>query len=45
MTRVINEIGTKGAYSSILEARTALYYPKSADITAQVIAAYDKLHP
>jgi outer membrane protein len=45
MTRVINEMGAKGGYSAILEARTALYYPKSAEITAQVIAAYDKLHP
>jgi outer membrane protein len=44
MTRIISEIGVKGGYNAILEARTSLYYPKSADITVQVIAAYDKLH-
>ena len=44
MTRVISEIGAKQGNGAILEARTALYYPKSADITVQVIAAYDKLH-
>ncbi len=45
MGRVINEIGTKNGYAVVIEARTTLYFPKSADITAQVIAAYDKLHP
>lgn len=45
MTKVINDLGTRQGYSLILEARTALYAPKSADVTNQVIAAYDKLHP
>jgi len=43
--KIINDIGTKGSYGMILEARTALYFPKSIDITSQVIAAYDKSHP
>lgn len=45
MGKVINDLGTHNAYSLIMEARAALYAPKSADITAQVIAAYDKQHP
>lgn len=45
MTRVIQEIGTKSGYAAIMPSRAVIYYPKSADITAQVIAAYDKLHP
>ena len=45
MGKVISDIGTKGAYAMILESHTALYFPKSVDITAQVIAAYDQTHP
>jgi outer membrane protein len=45
MQKVIGEIGVKGGYAVILEARTALYHPKSADVTPQVIAAFDKLRP
>jgi outer membrane protein len=45
MQKIIHEIGAKGGYAVILEARTALYFPKSADVTAQVIAAFDKIRP
>ena len=45
MGKVITDMGTKSGYAMILEARTALYYPKSIDVTAQVIAAYDQIHP
>ncbi len=45
MQKVIQAIGAKGGYELITESRAALYFPKSADITNQVIAAYDKTHP
>ncbi len=45
MQKIITDLGTKGNYLVVLEARTALYFPKSADITAQVISAYDKTNP
>jgi outer membrane protein len=45
MGKVITDLGTRQGYSLILEARTALYFPKSADVTPQVIAGYDKTHP
>ncbi|MCB2185063.1 MAG: OmpH family outer membrane protein [Deltaproteobacteria bacterium] len=45
MSKLIQDIGASGGYSLITESRTALYFPKSADITAEVIAAYDKKHP
>ncbi|MFH1059474.1 MAG: OmpH family outer membrane protein [Pseudomonadota bacterium] len=45
MGKVINDLGARQGYSLILEARIALYSPKSSDVTAQVIAAYDKTHP
>ncbi len=45
MSKVINDLGTRNSYSLIMESRAALYSPKSSDITAQVIAAYDKQHP
>lgn len=45
MQGIIKRIGAKGGYSLITEARAALYYPKSADITLEVIAAYDKQYP
>lgn len=45
MTKVINDLGARNGFSLVVESRVALFYPKSADITAQVIAAYDKQHP
>lgn len=45
MQKVIKAIGAKGGYQLITESRAALYFPKSADITDQVIAAYDKSNP
>jgi len=45
MNQVIKEIGAKRGYSLITESRSALYYPQSADITKEVIAAFDKKHP
>ncbi len=45
MSKVINDLGARSGYALIMESRAALYAPKSADITAQVIAAYDKQHP
>ncbi len=45
MKKIIEDIGKKGGYSLIMETRFAIYYPKSADITPQVIAAYDKVNP
>jgi outer membrane protein len=45
MQKIIRQIGAKGGYALITETRAALYYPKSADITDQVIAAYDKVNP
>lgn len=44
MTKIIRGIGTKGKYTLIVEAKTTFYYPKSADITDRVIAAYDKVN-
>ncbi|MBI5521943.1 MAG: OmpH family outer membrane protein [Desulfarculus sp.] len=45
MIKIIDDMGTKGGYAVILDARMPLYFPKSADITGQVIAAYDKANP
>lgn len=45
MRGIITGIGKKGGYSLITETRAVLYAPNSADITQQVIAAYDKLNP
>lgn len=45
MSAIIRQIGSKRGYVLITESRTALYYPKSADITLEVIAAYDKQYP
>jgi outer membrane protein len=45
MVKVIKEMGAKGKYTIITEAKAAIYYPASVDITAQVIAAYDKAYP
>lgn len=45
MRGIITGIGKKGGYSLITETRAVLYAPDSADITKQVIAAYDKLNP
>jgi outer membrane protein len=42
---IIKAIGQKGGYSLITETRAVLYAPNSADITKQVIAAYDKVNP
>ena len=45
MTGIIKKIGAQGKYGLIVEVKSAFYYPPSADITKQVIAAYDKTHP
>jgi len=45
MEKILQGIGASGAYTLILESRIALYSPKSADITAQVIAGYNKANP
>ncbi len=45
MQEIIKVIGATGGYSLITESRSALYFPQSADITNEVIAAYDKKHP
>jgi outer membrane protein len=45
MSDIIRRIGAKSGYVLITESRTALYYPKSSDITLEVIAAYDKQYP
>ena len=43
--KVIREVGAAGNYALITESRAALYAPKSADVTNQVITAYDKKFP
>ena len=45
MQGIIKAIGQKGGYALITETRVVLYAPNSADITKQVIAAYDKANP
>lgn len=45
MQNTIRQIGNSGKYSLIVEAKSAFFYPQSADITSRVIAAYDKAHP
>jgi len=45
MRQVIKQIGAKRGLALVTESRTALYYPQSADITGELIAAYDKKHP
>jgi outer membrane protein len=45
MSAIIKQIGAKSGYSLITESRAALFYPKSADITQLVIAAFDKKYP
>lgn len=45
MKSIIEDIGKKGGYVLITETRAVLYAPNSADITKQVIAAYDKTNP
>lgn len=45
MRGIISEIGKKGGYALVTETRTVLYAPNSANITNQVIAAYDKANP
>jgi outer membrane protein len=45
MQGIIKAIGKKGGYALITETRAVLYAPNSADITQQVIAAYDKANP
>lgn len=45
MTGIIQQLGTQGGYSLITEAKSAFFYLPSADITNQVIAAYDKAYP
>lgn len=45
MGRIIRDIGTRGKYALIVESKTTFYFPKSADITDSVIAAFDKGNP
>ena len=45
LKKIITQIGASGKFALIVEAKTAIYYPQSADITSRVIAAYDKAHP
>jgi outer membrane protein len=45
MQGIIKAIGAKGGFALITEARSALYFPQSSDITSEVIAAYDKKYP
>lgn len=45
IAKVIKQIGQEGNYSLIIDTRTVIYWPKSVDVTAQVIAAYDKQFP
>ena len=45
MRAILDEIGKKGGYALITETRAVLYAPNSANITKQVIAAYDKANP
>lgn len=45
MQKVIQQIGQGGKYGLIVEAKSAYYYPQSADLTLRVVAAYDKAHP
>jgi outer membrane protein len=45
IAKVIKEIGQQGNYALILDTRSAIYWPKSVDVTAQVIDAYDKKFP
>ena len=45
MNEVIKQIGATRGYSLVTESRSALYFPQSADITEELITAYDKKHP
>jgi outer membrane protein len=45
MKGIIENLGKKGGYTLITETRAVLYAPNSANITQQVIAAYDKSNP
>ncbi len=45
MKGIIEDLGKKGGYALITETRAVLYAPNSADVTQQVIAAYDKVNP
>jgi outer membrane protein len=45
MVSVIRKLGVKHGYTLITSKQTVIYAPDSADITDQVIAAYDKAHP
>ncbi|KMY66449.1 hypothetical protein AAU61_14805 [Desulfocarbo indianensis] len=45
MKVIVEDFGKKGGYALITETRAVLYAPNSADITQQVIAAYDKANP
>lgn len=45
MAGLVKEMGKAGNYTLIVDSRTAIYYPKSVDITSQVIAAYNKKYP
>ncbi len=42
MLKVVREIGAARGYSMVLDARFLYYFPRSVDITAEVVAAYDK---
>lgn len=45
MAGIVKRMGRAGNYTLIVDSHTAIYFPKSVDITAQVIAAYNKKYP
>lgn len=45
MAAIIKGMGKAGNYTLIVDSHTAIYYPQSVDITAQVISAYNKQFP
>jgi len=45
MVQLIRQIGQDSGYDIIQDARTTVYFKTSADITAKVVAAYDKKYP
>lgn len=44
VAKVVKELGAKGGYDLIVEKSTTLYSADSADLTDEVVAAYDKAH-
>ncbi len=45
MRRIIQSFGTDKGYHIVVNARAAIYYRDSVDVTNQVVAAYDKKYP